>query len=172
MPAIFRRLRHDLFATPGDALLSLGLLTLLSVSLVGVLRWAVGQARWAVIQANTTLFAVGRYPLEQQWRLCLLTTLLVSAAGLSWGLLRAHPRADRQGILWPRNDRLAASLLAAGALWLPWALQLQLPIQGRWWALAALLLQLRHLQGRFTQLAREVALMRARDERARSQGLQ
>ncbi|MFN9631225.1 MAG: amino acid ABC transporter permease [Cyanobacteriota bacterium] len=149
MPAILRRLRHDLFATPGDALLSLGLLTLLSVSLVGVLRWAVGQARWAVIQANTTLFAVGRYPLEQQWRLWLLTTLLVAAAGLSWGLLRAHPRADREGILWPRNDRLAASLLAAGALWLPWALQLQLPIQGRWWALAALLLGLRWLAGRY-----------------------
>lgn len=33
-------------------------------------------------------------------------------------------------------------------------------------ALAALLLQLRHLQARFTLLAREVALMRARDEQS------
>jgi len=33
-----------------------------------------------------------------------------------------------------------------------------------WLALAALLLQLRHLQARFTLLVREVALMRARDE--------
>jgi general L-amino acid transport system permease protein len=149
MSSILRRLRQDLFATPGDALLSLGLLTLLSVSLLGVLRWAVGQARWAVIQANTTLFAVGRYPLEQQWRLWLLTTLLVGATGLSWGLLRAHPRADREGVLWPRNDRLAAGLLAAGSLWLPLALQLHPTIQGRWWALAALLIGLRWLAGRY-----------------------
>jgi general L-amino acid transport system permease protein len=149
MSSILRRLRQDLFATPGDALLSLGLLTLLSVSLLGVLRWAVVQARWAVIQANTTLFAVGRYPLEQQWRLWLLTTLLVGATGLSWGLLRAHPRADREGVLWPRNDRLAAGLLAAGALWLPLALQLHPTIQGRWWALAALLIGLRWLAGRY-----------------------
>lgn len=72
-----------------------------------------------MIQANSTLFALGRYPVDQQWRLWLLTTLMVGAAGLSWGLLRAHPRSDREGVLWPRNDRLAAAVLAALALWLP-----------------------------------------------------
>jgi len=149
MKPLLRRLRHELFATPGDALLSVALLTLLALALGGLLRWALFQAQWAVIQANSTLFAVGRYPSEQQWRLWLLTTLLVGAAGLSWGLFRAHPRADREGVLWPRNDRLAAALLAAIALWLPWALRLQPAIQGRWWALAALLIGLRWLAGRF-----------------------
>jgi len=149
MKPLLRRLRHELFATPGDALLSLALLTVLAVALGGLLRWALFQAQWAVIQANSTLFAVGRYPIEQQWRLWLLTTLLVGAAGVSWGLLRAHPRADREGVLWPRNDRLAAALVAGAALWLPWALRLQPAIQGRWWALAALLIGLRWLAGRF-----------------------
>ena len=148
MNSLPRRLRRELFATPGDAVLSVGLLTLLAVALVGFLRWALFHAKWAVIQANSTLFAVGRYPIEQQWRLWLLSVLLAAAAGLSWGLLRAHPRADREGILWPRNDRVAAGLLVAAAAWLPWALQLQLGLQARWWALAALLIGLRWLAGR------------------------
>lgn len=153
MKPVLRRLRHDLFATPGDGVLSVGLLALLAFTLVGLLRWAFVQARWAVIQANSTLFAVGRYPVAQQWRLWLLVSLLAGAAGLSWGLLRAHPRPDRQGILWPRNDKLAAALLALAAVWLPWALHLEPALQGRWWALAALLIGVRWLAGRHgTQL--------------------
>ena len=153
MKPVLRRLRHDLFATPGDGVLSVGLLALLAFTLVGLLRWAFVQARWAVIQANSTLFAVGRYPVAQQWRLWLLVFLLAGAAGLSWGLLRAHPRPDRQGILWPRNDKLAAALLALAAVWLPWALHLEPALQGRWWALAALLIGVRWLAGRHgTQL--------------------
>lgn len=148
MKPLLRRLRHDLFATPGDGLLSVALLTLIALALWGFLRWAFHQAEWAVIQANSTLFVVGRYPVEQQWRLWLLTTLLVSAAGLSWGLLRAHPRSDREGVLWPRNDRLAASVLGVLALWLPFALGLHPGIQARWWALTALLLAVRWLAGR------------------------
>ncbi|MEB3302777.1 MAG: amino acid ABC transporter permease [Cyanobacteriota bacterium] len=145
---MLRKLRHELFSTPGDGVLSLGLLSLLVLALVGFLRWAFHQAEWAVIQANSTLFAVGRYPLDQQWRLWLLTTLLVGAAGLSWGLLRAHPRSDREGVLWPRNDRVAAAVLVVLALWLPFALRLHPGIQARWWGLAALLLALRWLAGR------------------------
>ena len=151
MNALLRRLRHELFATPADALLSAGLLTLLALAVGGLVRWMFGRAQWAVIQANSTLFAVGRYPIEQQWRLWLLTALLVAAAGLSWGLLRAHPRPDRQGILWPRNDRVAVVLLIAAALWLPWALRLQPAIQGRWWAMAALLIALRWWVGRHSR---------------------
>ena len=149
MKPLLRRLRHELFATPGDGFLSVALLTLIALALAGALRWAFRQAEWAVIQANSTLFAVGRYPVEQQWRLWLLATLLVGAAGLSWGLLRGHPRSDREGVLWPHNDRLAAVVLVALALWLPFALRLHPGIQGRWWALAGLLLGVRWLAGRY-----------------------
>jgi general L-amino acid transport system permease protein len=78
-----------------------------------------------------------------------LVALLAAAAGLSWGLLRAHPRPDRTGVLWPRNDRIAAALLGLVALWLPWALKLALPIQARWWFLTALLLLSRWAAGRW-----------------------
>ena len=149
MPSLLRRLRRELFSTPVDALISLGLIGLIGGAGFTLLHWALLKARWAVIQANSTLFAVGRYPLEQQWRLWLLTSLLSLAAGLTWGLLRASPRADRQGVLWPRNDRLAAGLLLLLAAWLPWALGLTLPLQARWWALTVLLLLARWMAGRF-----------------------
>jgi len=149
MTPLLRRLRADLFATPADGALSLGLLALITAAAVGLLQWASQKAQWAVIQANSTLLAVGRYPEDQQWRLWLLTALLTTATGLSWGLLRAHPRADRDGTLWPRNDRLVLGLLGAVVLWLPWALRLAPAVQSRWWLLAALLVASRWLAGRF-----------------------
>lgn len=145
------RLRRALFATPADALLSVVLLALLIWGAVGLLSWATTRADWAVVRLNSALLLVGRYPLEQQWRLWLLAVLLAAQAGLSWGLLRASPRPDRLGRvpLWPRNDRLAAVLLALLALVLPAALGLALTLQLRWWALTGLLLLIRWLAGRW-----------------------
>ncbi|MFN7900342.1 MAG: amino acid ABC transporter permease [Synechococcaceae cyanobacterium] len=148
MALSLQRLRRDLFASPLDTLISLLLIALIGSSAFALLHWALLKARWAVIQANSTLFAVGRYPLEQQWRLWLLTSLLTAAAGLTWGLLRASPRPDRQGLLWPRNDRLAAGLLILGAAWLPWAMRLAPGLSVRWWLLSGLLLGCRWLAGR------------------------
>jgi general L-amino acid transport system permease protein len=95
------------------------------------------------------LFAVGRYPIDQQWRLWLLLALLTAAGGLSWGLLRSHPRQDRTGVLWPRNDRVGAAVVAVVAFWLPQALDLSPDLQSRWWGLAGLLLLSRWISGRF-----------------------
>ncbi|MFM8278375.1 MAG: amino acid ABC transporter permease [Cyanobium sp.] len=149
MATLLIRLRRELFSSPVDALISLGLIGLIGGAGFALLHWALLKARWAVIQANSTLFAVGRYPLEQQWRLWLLASLLTAAVGLSWGLLRASPRPDRPGLLWPRNDRLAAGVLLLLAAWLPWVLGLALPVQARWWLLTILLLLVRWLLGRF-----------------------
>ncbi|MCP9858587.1 MULTISPECIES: amino acid ABC transporter permease [unclassified Cyanobium] len=149
MNPLLRRLRAELFATRADAALSLVLISLISLAAIGCLRWVLTQAQWAVVKVNSTLFAVGRYPVEQQWRLWLLTALLVAASGATWGLIRAHPRPDRTGVLWPRNDRLAVGLLSLIALALPWALDLNLAIAGRWWGLTVLLVFCRWLAGRY-----------------------
>jgi general L-amino acid transport system permease protein len=149
MQSLASRLRKELFATPADGLLSVVLLGLVGFGGFSLLRWATREARWAVIQANSTLFAVGRYPQEQQWRLWLLVSLLAAATGLVWGLLRSHPRPDRTGILWPRNDAIAVACLLAAALLLPALLGLALAVQLRWWGLASLLLLARWLAGRF-----------------------
>jgi len=148
-PPLLQRLRRELFATPADAAISIVLLAALLAAAVALLRWATGQAQWLVIQANSTLFAVGRYPIEQQWRLWLLASLLAALTGASWGLLRAWPRADRPSRLWPRNDRFAVLVLGGVALLAPLALQLQLAIQLRWWVITALLLLARWAAGRW-----------------------
>jgi general L-amino acid transport system permease protein len=145
------KLRRDYFASPIDAGISFTLVVLIALALAGLLRWALFQAQWAVIQLNSTLFAVGRYPLEQQWRLWLLTGLLAGASGLSWGLLRAFPRRDRRvdAVLWPHNDRLAVILLGLLSLALPGMLRLSVAVQLRWWLIAALVLLSRWAFGRW-----------------------
>jgi general L-amino acid transport system permease protein len=144
-----QRLRRELFSNPLDGLISIGLIGFLLAVVIALVKWALFQAQWAVLQANSTLFAVGRYPLEQQWRLWLLTTLLVGATGLSWGLLRGLPRLDRVDQLWPRNDRIAVAVVLALALWAPLFLKLSLAIQLRWWLVAALLVATRWAAGRW-----------------------
>jgi general L-amino acid transport system permease protein len=138
-------LRRELFASSADGLLSLALIALIGYALFGLLRWALFQANWAVIQLNSTLLVIGRYPIEQQWRLWLLAFLLAATAGASWGLLRSCRRADRPGLLWPGNDRIAAAVIVAISLAIPTALGLTTSIAGRWWAVAGLLLAMRWL---------------------------
>jgi general L-amino acid transport system permease protein len=148
-PGPWQRLRRELFASRLDGLISIALIAALVAVGLGLAKWVLFQAQWTVISANSTLFAVGRYPLEQQWRLWLLTTLLALAVGLSWGLLRAFPRSGAPARSWPRNDRWAAAILVVLALWRPMALQLALPIQLRWWAITGLLLLARWAAGRW-----------------------
>ncbi|MEB3276269.1 MAG: amino acid ABC transporter permease, partial [Cyanobacteriota bacterium] len=124
-----------------DGLITLALLAGLGAAVQALLHWALRQADWAVIRANSTLLAVGRYPVGQQWRLWLLTALLLLACGGGWGLLRGRG--------WPRNDRLAATLLVGLALVLPWSLALDSAVQARWWGLTALLLLGRWTSGRW-----------------------
>ena len=147
-PTRWQRLRAELFGSRVDGLVSIALIAAMVAIATGLIKWALFQAQWAVIQANSTLFAVGRYPIEQQWRLWWLTALLAAATGLSWGLLRALPRADRSAEPWPFNDRLAVLLVLALALVVPAWLRLNLEIQGRWWGIALVLVALRWLAGR------------------------
>ena len=148
-PSRWQRVRAELFGSRVDGLVSIGLIAALVAAAIGLIKWALLQAQWTVIQANSTLFAVGRYPIEQQWRLWCLAALLAGACGLTWGLLRASPRPDRPAERWPLNDWIAGLLVGALALVLPAWLQLSPAIQGRWWAIAGLLLALRWAAGRW-----------------------
>lgn len=102
-----------------------------------------------------------------------LLSVLMAGVGLLAVMLRRRAPAIA----------LAVALLATAGVWFAWRpqdlnqlahavgvgrgadLALYMGLSLCLLALVALLLQLRHLQSRFTQLAREVALMRARQDR-------
>ena len=56
-------------------------------------------------------------------------------------------RADRPGLLWPLNDRIAAAVLLTICLITPPVLALSTAVAGRWFAIAGLLLAMRWLLG-------------------------
>lgn len=91
-PAI-ARLRHRLFGSPGNTLLTLVMLVLFALVVPPVLRWAVldatwsaatpelcrtgGGACWAFIHEKYRLILFGRYPAAQHWRPLLALTLAI-----------------------------------------------------------------------------------------------
>ncbi len=93
-----RWLRHNLFNTWGDALLTVASTSLIYWLVKSLLIWAISTAEWDVIVANLRLFLIGQFPLEQVGRLWIALAFLVFLTGNSLAI-------------WDRNSRLAAILI-------------------------------------------------------------
>lgn len=100
-------LRNNLFNTWYNSLLTFiivsGLLWLLS----GFLTWARTTAQWDVIPANLHLFAIGRFPSNQYWRLWVLLGLISLLSGLTWGGM-----ARQVSTLFSQNTIIIISVIA------------------------------------------------------------
>ncbi|MCB0155301.1 MAG: amino acid ABC transporter permease [Anaerolineae bacterium] len=114
-------LKESIYTGPFGALISLALVLLIVFVVRGVLSWAVFGAEfrsdaasvallrpdtpgaiWGIVSANQKLFAVGRYPSEQIWRIWLSLAIIVGLAGasfLAWSLGSPLKRF-RGGIVW------------------------------------------------------------------------
>jgi general L-amino acid transport system permease protein len=57
-----------------------------------LLHWAFVTADWDVVKANLRLYMVGRFPVDELWRVWTCTYLVAALAGLSWGASRARLR--------------------------------------------------------------------------------
>jgi general L-amino acid transport system permease protein len=51
------------------------------------------QAQWTVLQANLRLFLVGRFPIEQIWRVWLVALIVSAVASFTAGMMQLHRRA-------------------------------------------------------------------------------
>lgn len=105
MSVTIPKLRHRLFGTIGNSLLTLTMLTAFVAFVPSLLRWAVtdatwsaatpeicranGGACWAFVHEKYRLILFGRYPYEQQWRplaaLGLVITLVLASCSLRFG---------------------------------------------------------------------------------------
>ncbi len=134
-------LRARLFSTWYNALLTVLALWLLYV--LGAGLWdAVSTANWNVVTVNLRLFMIGRYPVEQAWRVQVAVSLLALLAGAAWGVWRGIMRT------------LAAGL---GALFVTLALLPFEPNSRLWLAANFVLLALGVALGHLTRSRRLVA---------------
>ncbi len=75
-------LRKNLFSNWYNTLLTLVCAWFLIQFGTGIWRWVTTQAQWAVVTTNLRLFFVGRYPVQQVWRLWLVLGIGIALIGL------------------------------------------------------------------------------------------
>lgn len=87
-------LRKNLFGSIQDAIITIGASILIVIILRPLISWIFVSAQWAVIAANIRLIMVGRYPIEQTWRIWTALCVLGLAVGLSWGIWIKGKRSE------------------------------------------------------------------------------
>ncbi len=99
-------LRHNLFSTKFNGLVTIVLLLVVAYVVWSFLQWALFGARWGVITDNLRLFLVGQYPKAEIWRVWATLVVLSLATGLTAG-------SSSSGAV-----RMLAMMLMAGQLML------------------------------------------------------
>ncbi|MGG6293267.1 amino acid ABC transporter permease [Leptolyngbya sp. AN02str] len=148
-------IRKNLFNSWFNTILTLILVWVLGTAAARMVNWATTVAQWEVIPANFQLFFVGRYPVNQFWRLWLVLGLIVALAGLTWGLLvrTASTLYGRRVLIGIGIAALIAVLtptpvvpyrlllismvgILVATAWLAWSFGTRIPAVGSWLALA------------------------------------
>ncbi|MGF1537012.1 MAG: amino acid ABC transporter permease [Elainellaceae cyanobacterium] len=80
-------LRENLFSSWFNTLLTIVVVAILAIAIWSLVGWAFTAAQWRVIPNNLGLFMTGLYPREAYWRIWTLFGLVVTLAGISWGVL-------------------------------------------------------------------------------------
>lgn len=115
-----RWLRRNLFNSWANSLLTIVSAWLIYILVSGLLRWALTTARWGVVTANLRLFMVGRYPIDQVWRVSVCVLIISFLLGLSWGVWG--------GVV--RSFAVALAAACAALALLPFSLSVRLWLAG------------------------------------------
>jgi general L-amino acid transport system permease protein len=91
-------LRQNLFSSWLNTLLTLICLWAIVSGVKGLGLWIFTQAQWQVVTANLRLILVGRYPIEQLWRLWLGLMGLLGVIAFSWAMLQPWGRKTALGV--------------------------------------------------------------------------
>ncbi len=101
-------LKKNLFNTWYNSLLTLVILGLILWSGFGFITWATTAAKWDVIPANLPLFFVGRFPVDQYWRLWIMLGMISLLSGITWGFL-----ARNTSNLYHKNSLITLGVICA-----------------------------------------------------------
>jgi general L-amino acid transport system permease protein len=110
--------RRNLFRSVGD-----GIVTVVAGLIVGYLvyrglRYLFVTGRWEIIRVNLRLFMVGRYPVDELWRVSVALALIACFIGLVAGFAIKRRRVTGRADVDVRRDSWWSGPLAtAGRLW-------------------------------------------------------
>jgi general L-amino acid transport system permease protein len=109
--------RRNLFSSPFNGALSVLVLALTGYLAFALLRWLIFTADWEVFRTNLRVYMVGRFPLDEIWRVWASVYLVAALAGLSLG-------ASGTRLAWtPRKVALRVVLAAVGVVALVYLLE-------------------------------------------------
>jgi general L-amino acid transport system permease protein len=103
--------KKNLFANPRSSFLTLIVAAVIVWLSVKVSSFVFGGADWSVFKANLRVYMIGRFPLDEVWRIWTCVYGLALLIGLSRGVLPRR-RATVTGVVW----RVIVAVASAGAL--------------------------------------------------------
>lgn len=115
-------LRTNLFSSWRSGLVTLVMGAILLYVGYRLLRWIFVTADWGVVKANLRIYMIGRFPLDQAWRVWTSAYFLALVAGVSWGVFGPRLRwtvrsAVLRAILAILVAAALAYLLEGGRIW-------------------------------------------------------
>ncbi|MGV0024591.1 amino acid ABC transporter permease [Phormidesmis priestleyi] len=118
-PSPTRWLHKNFFNTWADGLLTIVCFALLIWIGFGLLNWAFTKAQWEVVTTNLPLFFIGRYPVDQVWRLWI--ALLVTVGAIASSILSRRFKSQQKTYLFilPISFFLVLWLIGGGGVLTP-----------------------------------------------------
>ncbi len=114
MQSIWQWLRQNLLSTWYNVLLTLVCVWILVQVIGGFGHWALAKAQWQVVTENLRLILVGRYPVEQLWRLWIAFGLLIGVKTFTWGALQSWQRKHLLRVVKVGVGVVLAAVIARG----------------------------------------------------------
>jgi general L-amino acid transport system permease protein len=116
-------IRQNLFSSTFNTILTV--ISAIVVLYFGfqIVRWIFGGADWQVVKANLRIYMIGRFPVEEAWRVWASAYVVAALVGLSWGVsglrLQWTPRkAAARAVLAVAVLLALVYLLEGGRIWL------------------------------------------------------
>ncbi len=111
---IIGTLKKNLLGSFFDIGFTVAILIVSYLAIRSALFWGFLLAQWAAIPNNIGLFMTGLYPSDEYWRIWILSGIVCTLAGLSWGLL-----ARNLPTLFSRNVLIGFGVVCAGFVLFP-----------------------------------------------------